>query len=350
MGERVINMLTNISDFESKTPNLGDFNIAVLLPCYNEEASIAKVVLDFRRALPDTRIFVYDNNSSDDTTQQAARAGATVIPCRRQGKGNVVRQMFSDIDADIYIMADGDGTYDSTVAPQLIQRLIDDRLDMVVGTRKDVTKDAGRAGHAFGNKIFNLAYQSVFGRDFTDIFSGYRVFTRRFAKSFPAQSPGFEIETEMSVHASVLRLPIAEVECEYGRREEGSESKLHSFRDGFKILKMIAMLAKETRPFIFFSYIAMAFFGASTVFGAPVVSEYLTTGLVERLPTWMLSMTLMLGAFIMLAAGVVLDSVARSRAEIKRIHYLSIAPTRGENKAVNMQALQNGTNPNRQTS
>ena len=201
---------------------LDNYDIAVLLPCYNEGAAIAQVVLDFRRVLPGTRIYVFDNNSQDDTAEQAARAGAIVIPSPRQGKGNVVRQMFSDINADIYIMADGDGTYDANVAPDLIEKLIDDRLDMVVGTRRDVKKDAGRAGHAFGNRLFNIAYQSVFGKDFTDIFSGYRVFTRRFAKSFPAQSPGFEIETEMSVHASVLRLPTAEVKCDYGRRIEGS--------------------------------------------------------------------------------------------------------------------------------
>ena len=172
---------------------LDNYDIAVLLPCYNEGAAIAQVVLDFRRVLPGTRIYVFDNNSQDDTAEQAARAGAIVIPSPRQGKGNVVRQMFSDINADIYIMADGDGTYDANVAPDLIEKLIDDRLDMVVGTRRDVKKDAGRAGHAFGNRLFNIAYQSVFGKDFTDIFSGYRVFTRRFAKSFPAQSPGFEI-------------------------------------------------------------------------------------------------------------------------------------------------------------
>jgi len=183
---------------DMQSNNFGNFNIAVLLPCYNEGAVIASVVLDFRRVLPGTRIYVYDNNSSDNTSEQAARAGATVIPSRRQGKGNVVRQMFADIDADIYIMADGDGTYDSTVAPELIEKLITDRLDMVVGTRRDVKKDAGRAGHAFGNRLFNIAYQSVFGKDFTDIFSGYRVFTRRYAKSFPAQSPGFRLNVIMA--------------------------------------------------------------------------------------------------------------------------------------------------------
>jgi len=301
------------------TSKLDNYDIAVLLPCYNEGPSIAEVVLDFRRYLPSTRIYVYDNNSVDDTAEQAARAGATVIPSRRQGKGNVVRQMFSDIDADIYIMADGDGTYDASSAPKLIEALIDDRLDMVVGTR---------------HRIFNIIFRAVFGNDFSDIFSGYRVFTRRFAKSFPAQSPGFEIETELSVHASVLRLPIKEIECDYGRRIEGSESKLSSFRDGFKILRMIAMLMKETRPFTFFSYIALILGGISAVFMTPVLIEYFATGLVNKIPTWILSMTLMISAIIVFSAGVILDSVARGRAEQKRVHYLSISPSRGERSPI----------------
>lgn len=312
-----------------------DLKVAVLLPCYNEEQSIARVVMDFRKSLPGARIFVYDNNSTDETSQQAALAGATVVPCRRQGKGNVVRQMFSDIDSDIYIMADGDGTYDAKVAPDLIRTLLQDRLDMVVGTRRDVTKDAGRAGHAFGNKIFNVIYQRLFGSDFTDIFSGYRVFTRRFAKSFPADSPGFEIETEMSVHASLLRLPVAEIECEYGVREEGSESKLSSFRDGFKILKMMGRLMKETKPFLFFGLIAAGFVCISMGLTLSIVSEYLQTGLVPRTPTWILAMTMLLAAMMSLMAGTILDSVARGRSEQKRIFYLSIPASRGENKMLN---------------
>lgn len=307
-----------------------DLNIAILLPCYNEGLAIAQVVLDFRRVLPGHRIFVYDNNSRDNTAEQAARAGAIVVPCRRQGKGNVVRQMFADIDADIYIMADGDGTYDASAAPQLIQTLIDNRSDMVVGTRKNVTIDAGRKGHAFGNKVFNGVYQAIFGNDFTDIFSGYRVFTRRYAKSFPAQSPSFEIETEMSVHASILRLPVTELPTEYGIREEGSVSKLSSFKDGFKILRMMVTLMKETRPFIFFSYISTALIGISLFLAVPVITEYFRTGLVDRIPTWILSMTLFLGAMMMFTAGIILDSLARSRTEQKHIRYLSITPSRGE--------------------
>ena len=314
----------------TESANTRDIRLAVLLPCYNEGAVIASVVLDFRRYLPGARIYVYDNNSADNTAEQAARAGATVVQSRRQGKGNVVRHMFADIDADVYLMADGDGTYDASVAPDLVAKLVDERLDMVVGTRRDVTLDAGRAGHAFGNRIFNWTYQSLFGSDFTDIFSGYRVFTRRFAKSFPAQSPGFEIETEMSVHASLLRLPVAEVPTEYGVRVEGSESKLNSLRDGLKILRMMGTLMKETRPFVFFAYIAVAMLLGSALLGAPVVAEYFRTGLVERMPTWMLSMTLLLGAMLAITAGAILDSLARSRVETKHIHYLSIPPARGE--------------------
>lgn len=289
-------------------------------------------MLDFRRALPSAQIYVYDNNSTDETAQQAVLAGAHVIPSPRQGKGNVVRQMFSDIEADIYVMADGDGTYDAAVAPQLVEKLIMERLDMVVGTRRDVKKDAGRTGHAFGNKLFNKIYRVAFGSDFTDIFSGYRVFNRRFAKSFPAESPGFEIETEMSVHASILRLPIGEVECDYGRRVEGSESKLSTFRDGFRILRMIFMMLKETRPFMFFGSISAGLFGISLLFIIPVVIEYFQTGLVERAPSWIAGMTMLLAAMMVFTAGMILDSLARSRAEQKRIFYLSIDAARGEGK------------------
>ena len=298
-------------------------NIAVLLPCYNEGKSIASVVIGFRKALPAARIYVYDNNSSDDTSAQAAFAGATVVPSRRQGKGNVVRQMFADIEADVYVMADGDGTYDPTAAPRMIDTLLADRADMVVGTRRNVTEDAGRNGHAFGNRLFNMI-------DFTDIFSGYRAFTRRFAKSFPASSPGFEIETEMSVHASTLRLPVSEIEFDYGRRVEGSESKLSTFRDGFRILRMMGMLVKETRPFMFFSSVSAGLFGLAAILSVPVLAEYFETGLVSRMPTWMLAMTLLLGAMMSFTAGVILDSLSRARVEQKRIHYLSIAPARGE--------------------
>jgi len=309
-----------------------DLAVAVLLPCYNEEATIAGVVERFRATLPGAEIYVYDNNSTDLTALRARSAGATVIREPRQGKGNVVRRMFADVEADIYIMADGDGTYAPEDAPQLINTLLTERCDMVVGTRRGVTDDAGRAGHAFGNRLFNLLYKYFFGGDFTDIFSGYRAFTRRFVKSFPAVSGGFEIETEMSVHASQLKLPVAEIALDYGRRPEGSSSKLSTYRDGARILWMFAMLLKETRPVRFFGGIAACLFTASVVSMVPVLIEYIETGLVPRMPTWVLSMALLLLSMLMMIAGVILDSVARGRAEQKRIFYLGLRAARGERR------------------
>jgi glycosyltransferase involved in cell wall biosynthesis len=300
-------------------------NIAILLPCYNEAGTIRSVVDGFRAALPSARIYVYDNNSTDGTALQAMLSGATVLRERRQGKGHVVRRMFSDIDADVYLMADGDGTYSPDDAEDLIRTLVTERSDMVVGTRRGVHDDAGRHGHAFGNRIFNILYRTIFGTDFTDIFSGYRAFSRRFVKSFPALSAGFEIETEMSVHASRLKLPISELELDYGRRPEGSHSKLSTFRDGAKILWMFAMLMKETRPFAFFGILTTLFLASSLVFMTPVLIEYFETGLVNRMPTWVLSMALMMVSFMFLTAGIILDSVARSRAEQLRIHYLNVS-------------------------
>ena len=304
----------------------GGPRIAVLLPCYNEASTIAAVVRGFSRALPEARIYVYDNNSTDGTALQAMLAGATVLRERRQGKGHVVRRMFADIDADIYLMADGDGTYAPEDGEELIRTLVTERADMVVGTRRGVHADAGRQGHALGNRLFNLLYRGIFGSDFTDIFSGYRAFSRRFVKSFPAVSGGFEIETEMSVHASRLKLPIAELELDYGRRPEGSHSKLSTFRDGGKILWMFAMLMKETRPFAFFGLLGSACMAASLAFMTPVLIEYFETGLVSRMPTWVLSMALMMISFMLFTAGLILDSVARSRAEQLRIHYMNAAP------------------------
>ncbi|MDR6755361.1 glycosyltransferase involved in cell wall biosynthesis [Mycoplana sp. BE70] len=299
-------------------------DVAVLLPCYNEAQTIGAVVTGFKASLPGARIYVYDNNSTDGTALRALLAGATVVRERRQGKGNVVRRMFSDIDADIYVMADGDGTYAPQDAQQLIDTLLSERADMVVGTRRGVHADAGRQGHAFGNRIFNILYRKLFGTDFTDIFSGYRVFSRRFAKSFPALSGGFEIETEMSVHVSRLKLPVCEIELDYGRRPEGSHSKLSTFRDGSKILWMFAMLMKETRPFTFFGAISGAIMLASLCFMTPVLTEYFETGLVTRLPTWVLSMALMMVSFLVFAAGLILDSLARARSEQLRMHYMTL--------------------------
>ena len=298
--------------------------IAVLLPCYNEELTIGEVVRRFRETLPSATVYVYDNNSRDLTALRARAAGAIVVREPRQGKGNVVRRMFADIDADLYVMADGDGTYAPEDAPQLINVLLTERSDMVVGTRRGVTDDAGRAGHAFGNRIFNGLYKNMFGADFTDIFSGYRVFSRRFVKSFPAVSGGFEIETEMSVHASQLKLPVSEMALDYGRRPEGSSSKLSTYRDGARILWMFAMLMKETRPLRFFGAFALAFMAASLILMAPVLVEYAETGLVPRLPTWVLSIGLMLLAMLSAVTGLILDSVSRGRVEQKRIFYLSI--------------------------
>ncbi|MDH4439350.1 MAG: glycosyltransferase [Rhizobium sp.] len=308
-------------------------DVAVLLPCYNEAATIGQVVRDFRTALPEARIFVYDNNSTDGTALTAMLAGATVVRERRQGKGHVVRRMFCDIDADIYIMADGDGTYSPADAEELIRTLITERVDMVVGTRRGVHDDAGRNGHAFGNRLFNGLYRLLFGNDFTDILSGYRAFSRRYVKSFPAISGGFEIETEMSVHASRLRLPVTELELDYGRRPIGSQSKLSTFRDGFKILRMFALLMKETRPFAFFACIAGAFLTACILFAVPVVAEYFQTGLVPRMPTWVLSLCLFGLSFISFAGGVILDSVAQGRNELLRLHYLTLPSLLSEQRA-----------------
>lgn len=306
--------------------------IAVLLPCYNEELTIADVVRRFRETLPSATIYVFDNNSKDLTALRARSAGAIVIREPRQGKGNVVRRMFADIDADIYLMTDGDGTYAPEDAPQLINTLLTERCDMVVGTRRGVTDDAGRAGHAFGNRIFNTLYKQMFGSDFTDIFSGYRAFTRRFVKSFPAVSGGFEIETEMSVHASQLKLPVCEIALDYGRRPEGSSSKLSTYRDGARILWMFAMLMKETQPLRFFGAFSVFFLGSSLFLMAPVVIEFLETGLVPRMPTWVLSVALLLLSMLAAVTGLILDSVSRGRAEQKRISYLSIPATRIERR------------------
>lgn len=305
-------------------PASENLDVAVLLPCYNEAGTIGAVVQGFRAALPQARIYVYDNNSTDGTALTAMLSGATVMRERRQGKGHVVRRMFCDIEADVYVMADGDGTYAPDDAEELIRTLLTERADMVVGTRRGVHADAGRNGHAFGNRLFNKLYRFLFGSDFTDILSGYRVFSRRFVKSFPAVSAGFEIETEMSVHASRLKLPVAELELDYGRRPEGSHSKLSTFGDGAKILWMFAMLMKETRPFAFFGAIAATIMAASLIFMTPVLVEYFTTGLVSRMPTWILATALMMMSLLAFTAGLILDSLARSRAEQLRIHYLSL--------------------------
>ncbi|MEM9938382.1 MAG: glycosyltransferase family 2 protein [Pseudomonadota bacterium] len=296
--------------------------IAVTIPCYNEAVTITKVIEDFRKALPEADIYVFDNNSTDNTAQVAADAGAIVRHEPRQGKGHVVRRIFADVEADIYIMADGDDTYDAAFAPTLVELLKKNHVDMVVGVRAGVTEDAGREGHAFGNKVFNRVYNAMFGDQFTDIFSGYRVFTRRFVKSFPAVSAGFEIETEISVHCSQLGIPTLERPTPYGVRPEDSHSKLRTFRDGFRILGMFALLAKETRPAAFFGLLGLGLLALSALLFAPLAWTYMQTGLVPRIPTLILTTGLGLAATVTAVSGLILDSLARARLEAKRAVFL----------------------------
>ena len=298
-------------------------SVAVLLPCYNEGLSIRNTVEGFRSVLPEAVIYVYDNRSTDNTSAEALAAGAIIRREEWPGKGNVVRRMFSDIDADVYLMADGDGTYDYRMAPEMIRKLIHEHLDMVVGTRQDVYENAHRAGHGFGNRLFNGLYRSLFGPLFNDIFSGYRIFSRRFVKSFPAVSSGFEIETEMSVHASQLRMPIAEIPTKYGARQEGSVSKLNTVRDGLRIMFTFLILFKEIRPARFFGVLAIALSVIAVTLSIPLLLTYLETGLVPRLPTAILSTGLVLLSGIFMISGLILDSVARGRLEQKRMWYVA---------------------------
>ncbi len=304
---------------------LEGYRIAVLLPCYNEETAIADVVRNFRHALPGATIYVYDNNSKDRTLAVAQEAGAVVRSETRQGKGNVVRRMFSDIEADIYVLADGDGTYDAASSPALIERLLTERLDMVVGCRlQQHVGEAFRRGHRFGNDLLTGVVGLLFGRSFTDILSGYRVFSRRFVKSFPALATGFETETELTVHALALRMPIGEVETPYGARPEGSASKLRTYRDGFRILMTILQLFKEEQPLRFFLILFGVLALLSLILAYPVVVTYVETGLVPRFPTAILATGIMLLAFLSLAAGFILDTVTHGRRELKRLAYLAI--------------------------
>jgi glycosyltransferase involved in cell wall biosynthesis len=299
--------------------------IAVLLPCYNEEAAIGATVAGFRAALPGATIYVYDNNSSDRTQEIALQAGAIVRTERQQGKGHVVRRMFADVDADVYVMADGDLTYDPTSAPQMVDLLLAEQLDMVVGTRRHEAKDAYRGGHVLGNKLFTGLLASLFGRSFTDIFSGYRVFSRRFVKTFPVLSSGFEIETEISVHALELSMPVGEVETAYGARPEGSESKLSTYSDGLRILRTIIALYRVERPVLFYGVIGALLIVLATVLAVPLVITYMQTGLVPRLPTAILITGITIIAVLCFFAGLILDTVTRGRSEIRRLAYLSLA-------------------------
>jgi len=310
---------------QKQRPSLADLRIAVILPCYNEEHAIARVISDFQAALPEAEIFVFDNNSTDGTAAIARAAGASVAHVALQGKGNVVRRMFADVEADIYLMTDGDCTYDVSVARQLAEKLLAENLDMVVGCRIDKGEAENyRRGHRLGNRLLTSSVRRMFGGEFSDMLSGYRVFSRRFVKSFPALARGFEIETELTVHALELRMPWGEVETVYGARPEESFSKLSTYRDGFRILKTILRLYRLERPLQFFGIFSIVFALASVGFAIPLLPEYLETGLVPRLPTAILSTGLMLAALLALGCGLLLDNVTRGRQEQKRMAYLSI--------------------------
>ena len=299
-------------------------SVAILLPCYNEEAAIAKTILDFKTALPDAVIYVYDNNSTDRTSEAAAAAGAIVRQERKQGKGFVVRRMFADIDADVYVLADGDATYDAAAAPTMIGTLAAAHLDMVVGCRRAVKKEAYRPGHRTGNWLLTSLLKLLFGTTFTDVLSGYRVFSRRFVKSFPVISQGFEIETEISVHALELDLPVAEVLTTYLDRPSGSFSKLSTYKDGFRILNTILRLVRLERPVLFFGMFASALLLLSLGLGFPIVLEFYRTGLVPRFPTAILATGLSILSALSFFCGLILDTVVRGRQEVRRLAYLSL--------------------------
>jgi glycosyltransferase involved in cell wall biosynthesis len=300
-----------------------DYRIAVLVPCFNEEAAVGQVVKDFRAALPEAMIFVFDNNSSDNTAAVARAAGAHVFRETRQGKGFVVRRMFTDVEADIYVLVDGDATYDAPSVRKMIARLLEDRLDMVVGNRIDQQEAAYRAGHRTGNWLLTSFVASVFGASFKDMLSGYRVFSRRFVKSFPVLSGGFEIETELTVHALELGLAVTEIDTPYYARPEGSASKLNTWRDGFRILWTIIQLYRAERPLPFFAGIGAVLAAVSIVLAIPILITYARIGLVPRLPTAVLSTGLMILAWLAVACGLVLDTVTRGRREMKMLAYLA---------------------------
>ena len=299
--------------------------IAVLIPCHNEEQAITKVVTGFRNALPSAKVYVYDNNSTDGTLEKARAAGAIVASERLQGKGNVVRRMFSDVDADVYVLVDGDDTYDAASAPRMLELLAVEGADMVTGTRVTDIPGAYRRGHRLGNKILTGIVRNVFGSRITDMLSGYRVFSRRFVKTFPALSSGFETETELTIHALELRMPLAEMDTPYRDRGEGSSSKLSTYKDGSRILLTIVTLVKEERPLQFFTVISVLVFTTAMILGIPLLIEFRHTHLVPRLPTAILSAALVMISLLCEVCGLVMDSLSRARKETKRLAYLSIA-------------------------
>ena len=306
------------------SPEIGALSVAVLLPCHNEGPVIANVVNAFQAALPGATIYVYDNNSTDDTVANARAAGACVRHEHLQGKGHVVRRMFSDIDADIYVLADGDGTYDAGSSPSMIGKLLGERLDLVVGVRTHGDNPrAYRFGHVLGNRFLTATVGKLFDSPFRDMLSGYRVMSRRFVKSFPALASGFEIETTLTIHTLDLRLPYAETECAYVERQGNTASKLNTFRDGVRILATILLLFKEIHPFRFFGALSALLIAAALALGIPIIVEFTETGLVPRVPTAILATGLMVLAGIGITCGLVLDSVSRGRREIKRLNYQS---------------------------
>jgi glycosyltransferase involved in cell wall biosynthesis len=302
------------------------YKIAVIIPCFNEAHSIAEVINGFKSVLPSATIYVFDNNSTDETIAIASAAGALIRREMLQGKGNVVRRMFADVDADAYVMADGDATYDPSHAALMVSRLFEERLDMVVGTRVPSHAGAYRRGHQFGNRLLTFAVANLFGKRFSDMLSGYRVFSRRFVKSFPAMSSGFEIETELTIHALELQLPVAEVATPYRIRITGSTSKLRTYADGLKIVRLIVVLYKNERPVRFFSAIAGALIAVALALGIPLVIAFIKTGLVLRQPTAILATGLVLLSALSFVAGLILDTVTRGRLEMRRLAYLAVPP------------------------
>ena len=302
--------------------------VAVLIPCYNEEVAITSVVADFRAALPDAQIFVFDNNSSDRTIELATKAGAVVFKVPLQGKGNVVRKMFADINSEVYLLVDGDGTYDAGSAKTMVATLLSENYDMVVGRRISEEVTAYRRGHVFGNWLLTECVAQLFGRSFTDILSGYRVFSHRYVKSFPALASGFEIETELTVHALELKMSIVEIATPYKSRPEGSFSKLNTYRDGIRILKMILKLFRQERPLFFFGIVSTALWLIAATLSVPLFVTYARTGLVPRFPTAILITGLAITGFLALTCGLILDTVTRGRQEMKRLSYLQIATRR----------------------
>ena len=304
--------------------NIDHARIAVLIPCYNEAVAVAQVVQGFREALPGARIYVFDNNSTDATRENALAAGAVVRHVARPGKGNVVRRMFADVDADIYILVDGDATYHAPSAPELVAKLVGENLDMVVGTRVHEHDDAYRRGHQFGNRLLTGSMTRIFGGSFTDMLSGYRVFSRRFVKSFPAMSRGFEIETELTIHALELRMPYGELETPYGVRPEGSLSKLSTYSDGVRILSTIVKLFAIERPLQFYGALSGLLAVIALLVGMPLFLTYMASGLVPRFPTAVLSTGIVMLSAISFVTGVILETVTIGRREVKQLRYLAV--------------------------